>query len=340
MSSSVTENTLTVSRRQLLARMQRFFDPRQLSEVELCSAALKQAANSADDPRRLTILVAYGGGKDSTFALAIARLLQLMYFETRDLSLTLRVATWRHPGMPNGVFENIDRAYRSLAMYDDPSCELLIVDADEVAPFDPTRRISLTARTRARERVLWNGHRTQANSRPTFCNQCNFDLTRFFGVALRYRDGADFLVTGDSSSELRSYRAWMTHAAREVGVQQCKSRHPLKATLEILDDMNVKYAEEIGAVPPVPLHGELPRTPEFLRLFSYVTYNVEDHWELLTSFLGFSFEGIGFSFTETDCANPSLMAHIHGLRFQYVFGRTYAEGLLEYLDYGLDSTLR
>ncbi|TQF02772.1 hypothetical protein E6W39_11500 [Kitasatospora acidiphila] len=62
-----------------------------------------------------------------------------------------------------------------------------------------------------------------------------------------------------------------------------------------------------------------------------VSYRVHDHWDLITEFLGFRFDDLAFSFTESDCANPTLMAHLRGLRAQFVEGRSYEAGIAEYL---------
>jgi len=51
---------------------------------------------------------------------------------------------------------------------------------------------------------------------------------------------------------------------------------------------------------------------------------------------GFQFDDIAFSFTESDCGNPALMAHLRGLRAERVFQRSYAEGLTEYVGFALE----
>jgi hypothetical protein len=55
--------------------------------------------------------------------------------------------------------------------------------------------------------------------------------------------------------------------------------------------------------------------------------------EMLTGFLGFRFDDVAFSFTESDCGNPALMAHLRGLKTEHVHRRTYADGLMEYVEF-------
>ena len=62
-----------------------------------------------------------------------------------------------------------------------------------------------------------------------------------------------------------------------------------------------------------------------------VSCNADEHWTLLTEFLGFRFDDLSFSFSESDCANPLLMAHMRGLATQFLQDRSYADGIAEYL---------
>jgi hypothetical protein len=57
--------------------------------------------------------------------------------------------------------------------------------------------------------------------------------------------------------------------------------------------------------------------------------------ELLTGFLGFEFDELAFSFTESDCGNPALMAHLRALKCERVYQRSYADGLAEYVEFAL-----
>ena len=327
---------LPAARTRVLDAMRRYFDDRQFSDVLRCSQELGRASERLRGPAGLKVLVAFGGGKDSAFALAIIRMLQLLHFEKNRDVFHLRVATNRHPGMPRAVLMNIDRAYKSLEMYADPACELLMVDGDDIRPFDVTQSISHHSRETARISVLLTGHQTQGNGRPTFCNQCNLDLARFFSLLLSSPGASQLLVTGDSSSELRAYYAWMSHAAKRVGIPRTEGAKSLPEMLTTLNVLHHKYADELGTPsPPSVADTSVLQSPEFFRLFSFITYRAEDHWALLTEFLGFTFDDVAFSFTETDCGNPSLMAHIHGLKYERLLGRSYTEGINQYAEYGI-----
>lgn len=57
-----------------------------------------------------------------------------------------------------------------------------------------------------------------------------------------------------------------------------------------------------------------------LGVHDLVGSDIEQRWPLLTEFLGFRFDDLAFHFSESDCANPLLMAHMRGLQAQYVRG--------------------
>ncbi len=63
----------------------------------------------------------------------------------------------------------------------------------------------------------------------------------------------------------------------------------------------------------------------------HTQYDVNSHWELLTEILDFRFDDLAFSFSESDCANPALMAHMRGLKAEHLHQRQYSDGILDYL---------
>ena len=81
-----------------------------------------------------------------------------------------------------------------------------------------------------------------------------------------------------------------------------------------------------------PQHSEQPL---FFSIYNDTKYDAGSHWDLLTQLLGFEFDDLAFSFTESDCANPSLMAHLRGLKAEHLYRRSYAEGITEYVAFAL-----
>src|SRR3954471_14928002 len=187
-----------------------------LDEALRCAVRLQAALPHPEALKDNLVLVAYGGGKDSSYTLAFVRAMQLILYRVHGSTFRLRVATNRHAGMPRAVLANVDREYQALGLYDDPDCELLLIDGNEVAPFDVDTPQREAVVRRNRLDVLMTGHRTFADGRPTFCNACNLSVMNSFGLAAGYGDGADLIITGDSMQEQRQYTFWVGRLSRRL----------------------------------------------------------------------------------------------------------------------------
>jgi hypothetical protein len=316
--------------------------PANMESALRCSAKLQAAL---PDPRQLDrnlVMVAYGGGKDSAYTVAFVRAMHLILWRVYGSTFRLRVATNRHAGMPRAVLENVDREYRALRLTTDPDCELLLIDGNEVSPFDLNMPQPQHLVSRNRLDILMTGHRTFADGRPTFCNACNLSVLNSFGLGAAYGDGADIIITGDSQEEQREYAVWVGRLARRLapGTRGSKG-NGLGGFLSHVDRISQAYFADIygeDAADTIAERRITTNVSERLRFFSIYSdtaYSARDHLELLTGFLGFEFDDLAFSFTESDCGNPALMAHLRGLKCERVFRRSYDEGLTEYVKFAL-----
>ncbi|UUN26972.1 PqqD family protein [Streptomyces sp. FIT100] len=315
-----------------------------LSAVELHGIAsvgdkLIEAAGGVGQLADYKVMVAYGGGKDSSYVVAFVRAVQLHLQLAHGRTFVMRVANMRHAGVPTAVMENIDRVYRALELLDDPRCELITVDHTEIRRFCVDLPLPDRLRTINRVDVLMNGHRSAGDGRPTFCNSCNLAVADFYGRAAWWQGGVDAIMTGDSRREQLLYSAWILRLAKESGidVEQCRSMG-FRGLLTALRGIANTYFQELFGEDGIAelaerevATGDRSLQPAFISIYDLVSYRVHDHWELIVDFLGFQFDDLAFSFTESDCANPTLMAHLRGLRTQYVEGRTYEAGIKEYL---------
>jgi len=289
------------------------------------------------------VFVAYGGGKDSSYSLAFVRLVQLLLFEQYEATFQLVAATNRHAGMPDAVLENIDRVYKALGAYDDPTVELLLVDDGEISPFDPARPLSPETIEKNRLDILLTGHRCEGNARPTFCNACNLSMVNSFSLVASYGDGVDVIITGDSNKEQRAYFAWVHQVARKFNLPIAKEDRSFHSFLQTLGNISSTYFQniygnEVNQYPEFRAFkiNHLLRFPVFFSIYQDTVYEAGQHWEFLTEFLGFQFDEMAFSFTESDCSHPALMAHLRGLKAERVYQRTYEEGIIEYVDFALE----
>jgi hypothetical protein len=318
-----------------------------LEEALRCSARLLAALPDRTALHRNLVMVAYGGGKDSSYTLAFVRAMQLILYRVHGTTFRLRSATNRHAGMPRAVLENIDREYRALRLPEDPDCELLLVDGNEVSTFDVDSPQREHVVRRNRLDILMTGHRTYADGRPTFCNACNLSVFNSFGVAAAHGGGADLIVTGDSKDEQRQYTAWVGRMTRRLAVPVLAPSAPGADAagpgrlLARLDAIGRSYFADIhgeqasGELAERRVTSAVPEQLRFFSIYGDTAYRAGDHMEMLTGFLGFRFDDLAFSFTESDCGNPALMAHLRGLKIEHVYQRPYDEGLAEYVDFAL-----
>ncbi|MFJ9517961.1 PqqD family protein [Kitasatospora sp. NPDC101801] len=326
----------------ILSDLRKALPEHDVPAVQECATTLLEALPRPDELGQNTVMVAYGGGKDSSYALAFVRAVHLAVAERHGTTFKLRVATMRHGGMPYQVMLNIDRCYRALGLYDDPDVELLLIEGGQVRPFDRDRSMPHRLIDFNRIDMLMSGHRTYGDGRATFCNACNLNVADSFGVAAGHGGGVDLIITGDSPQEQRDYALWIRQLARSAGLKPAEGRKGFQGTLETLNSLAKAYFQEIHGldnperIAARGVASNISTALQFYSIYDYTSYASGAHWSLLTDFLGFVFDEIAFNFTESDCVNPALMAHLRGLRTERVYKRSYGEGIGQYVDFGIE----
>ncbi|VVS93824.1 PqqD family protein [Desulfoluna spongiiphila] len=327
--------------KKILSALRNALPDNDVNAVEQCVTNLHDRLPHKENLSKNKVMVAYGGGKDSAYTTAFMRAVHLAMAERfGGDTFRLVIVTMRHSGMPFVVMQNIDRTYRTLGVYDDPMAELLLIEGEEVRPFDLHAPMPHTLINFNRTDLLMSGHQSYGDGRTSFCNACNFNVANFFGVAARHC-GVDLIVTGDSPSEQRDYAQWIHKLARQTG-QKPAGDTSFKGTLKVLDGISRAYFTEIHGASHADrladrrVTWDVSETLSFFSIYDYTDYASGAHWSLLTDFLGFVFDDLAFSFTESDCANPAMMAHLRGLRTERVYKRSYREGIDQYADFAID----
>jgi len=338
---SIHEQAMTYVYQQVLQRLLSYLNRAERTALQLLIQRLIVAAGGMERVGQYKILVAFSGGKDSAYTVALLRAAQLSIACRAPTTFNLRIANMRHPGMTSAVMDNINRCYSALFLHDDPRVELLVVDHRYVQGFEPDLPFSTAGREQNRSDMLLGGHLTAGDARTTFCNSCYLGMTEFLGRAACWGTGVDAVLSGDSLKEQKQYATWIMRLARQNG-QQVEHWHTLgfSTALSTIDSVGQAYYHELYGEEPqptgfparTPIYPGKPVTPAFLTVADLIGFKLEDHWALLTDFLGFRFDDLAFSFSESDCANPLLMAHMRGLKAQFVQGRDYADGINEYLE--------
>jgi len=285
---------------------------------------------------KTTLLIGYGGGKDSSWVVAFLRLAQLLCLESQGTTFKLRIVTMVHLGMPPAVLENIDAVYRKLQVDGDAKASLQIFLYGHQSTFRKDYAIPKSARSMLRKDILLAGHRSRGNPRGTFCISCNLHT---INAGLAYIDEkTDFLLTGDSPKELALYWRWLLDVFRKVGIRESDAGNPFSTAIDQLCRLNYKFYRDllpeaddsiIKRLPPAIANDDIETS--ILSIFGFTDYDCGSHWRFLTEYLGFQFSPEALNFTESDCRHPMLMAHLRGLTAE-LEGRTYAAGIREYLE--------
>ena len=323
----------------MMREIEGYLTPAIIDSAQRCSQRLLAALPDSDNPANNRVLLAYGGGKDSSYMVAYVRYIQGLIWQQQGSTFQLRISTNRHAAMNDSVMENIDRVYRALQIHDDDFTECLVTDGLQIRHFARHLPMPDSVRQQNRNDVLMNGHRFRADARSTFCNACNLSMVNSFGLAAHYEGGVDVIITGDSPQEQTAYLAWARHLSRLFDAPVADKSRGFSGFLQTLDGVAERYFTDIyGADQVTPAHRitwQLERDPLFFNIYQDTAYEAGAHWSLLTEFMHFRFDELMFSFSESDCGNPTLMAHIRGLRAETLMQRSYAEGIREYVRFAL-----
>lgn len=339
--SSIHEQAMRHVYQQVLQRLLSYFNRAERTALQLLIQRLIVAAGGIEQIGNYRVLVTFSGGKDSAYTVALLRAAQLSIAGRSPATFKLRIANMRHAGMTSAVMGNIQRCYSALFLHDDPRVQLLVVDHQYVQAFEPDLPFTRAGREQNRSDVLLGGHLTAGDARTTFCNGCYLSMARFLGRAASWAEGVNAVVCGQSLKARRQYATWIMRLARSNG-QSVSHWHKLGLghVLDTIDSIGRVYYRELYGEAPTPSdlvlrplgYPDKLKTPTWLPVADLIAFRVEEHWGLLTGFMGFHFDELAFGFSESDCANPLLMAHMRGLKAQFVQGRDYAEGVAEYLD--------
>lgn len=321
-------------------KIESYLSSSDIESANKCATRLILSLPNRVEINKNRVLLGYGGGKDSSYTVAWVRYIQhIVRRRMNGQTFQLRIVTNRHAGMNSQVMENIDRVYTALNIYNDLSVECLLADDLLIRPFQSNLPTPDSVLRRNRTDVLMNGHKFRADARSTFCNACNLSMVNAFSHAAHFNGGVDVIITGDSPKEQLAYFAWVRQLSRLFKANHSGGRGGFSEFLKTLDGVSNSYFSTLyGSSNVKPEHRifhDLVREPVFFNIYEDTAYESGEHWEILCEYLGFKFDRLMFSFTESDCGNPSLMAHIRGLRAEVFLNRTYAEGVNEYVEFAL-----
>ena len=328
--STLHDQAMSYIYQQVLQRLLECLTQGQRASLQLLIQRMLVAAGGIERVGDFKVMLAHGGGKDSSFALAFLRAAQLSIAARTPATFELRIMTARHVGMSKAVIDNIENGYSALALHDDARVELLVLDDGLLQRFDARKPLSARQQQAERFDTLVTGHLTAGQARPMFCNRFYLGLADLFRQGMGWQGGVDALINADPLPERKRYLGWGRRMMRTAGVASARPPQAYPGSLlQGLGHLRSAYLNEVLGLPvepPRPIASPR-RVPRFIDIADLMQDSQQGQSVLLLEFLKFRYDELALGFSQSACANPLLMAHLAGLRAQYVQGQDYAIGI-------------
>ncbi|MBI5022576.1 MAG: hypothetical protein HZC05_00160 [Candidatus Magasanikbacteria bacterium] len=282
------------------------------------------------------ILFGYGGGKDSTWSLAFTRLAQLVFRQEFGETFNLHICSMVHLGTPRATLQNMQKVFTRLQVFDDVSIPFpQIYCYGQIINFTSDYKVPEPQKSWLREDILLAGQRSFGNGRATFCQTCNLHMVN--ACIYKLNQGMHFIITGDSTSELKSYHAWVQNILEQNNLLQLEKNGDCKNNIVCLQQIHDKFYSDLMPAANYYTSGRYHHAPVlvylkffFIPIFDFTKYSLKEHWPFFKNFLRFDFNDEILNFTETDCHYPLLMCHLRGILAECE-ERGYVSGVKEYL---------
>jgi predicted PP-loop superfamily ATPase len=279
---------------------------------------------------KMNILLAYGGGKDSTMVLIFLKYVQELFLKETKTTFMLHILTHVHLGMRESVFQNIHNVFKKLELHKDNNVKIVFQTKGHLLDVDVKKfiennfdsgKISIpdNIKTRFKREILLLGHLSKGLGRHTFCYTCNIDMIMSIINYTRDQENKiDFVITGDTKKEQQAYTKWLnkifTFIAKK-GVDIKHDKYDTKSFFSNFDELQNFFKNDIGIENHEPNETTIIQNyPELFDIHKYIEFSLTSFKLLLEDELGFSFHENSFNFSETDCFYPAIMAHMAGLR--------------------------
>ncbi|OPA86461.1 hypothetical protein BFW87_24710 [Pseudomonas fluorescens] len=333
--SAIHEQAMNYVYQQVLQRLLGYFNRAERTALQLLIQRIVVAAGGTEQVGDYKVLVAHGGGEVSSYTLAMLRAAQLTIAGRAPRTFQLRVATLRHAGMTQGTLDTLHRGYGRLFFHDDPRVELLMVENDEVLPFNHQRPASASGRETSQRNMLMVGHLSSGDIRATLCNDTYLTLGDFFQRVTAWNGGVHAVVSGDSARKQGQFLSWLKKSAQAAGAQMPTSK---PSSLNGVFARMCQWSEDVTR----DLFGEhyAPKPDASPGGHHHLAYiGIADLLEgsdrtrgpLLAEFMAYAPDPLGFHLSHPDYALAPLMAHLRGLQAECLRALEYEAGVEEFL---------
>lgn len=306
---------------QVLQKLQCHYSHLQRLALEELLKRIALAAGGYSRVGSFRLMIAHGGSRDSTQAVAFLRAAQLSMALRCGQTFSLRIVTCRHVPLGEPLKGNLQRLYAALFVTDDPRVELLVADDRHVRPLEFPDVALEPLGTGQRLDLLMAGQLTGADVRATFCHTDHQRLARALQYALRWQSGVDAVAQIDPPQQRNQYMSWFRRLARGARLLQEEGAEvPPKLLCSITE-----LQSRLGEVPAPPPNCRILMLDDLMKAV------LEAPCEPLLAILGFRLPDLRAAVSEADCADPLAIAHINGLRAESLTLLDYRDGIEHYL---------
>ncbi|UII69037.1 hypothetical protein LVW35_15165 [Pseudomonas sp. HN11] len=333
--STIHEQAMNYVYQQVLQRLIGHFGRAERTALQLLIQRIIVAAGGMELVGNYKVLVVHGGGEVSSYTLALLRAAQLTIAGRAPRTFHLRVATLRYVGMTEGRLDEINRGYGRLFLHDDPRVELLMVENQEVLPFNHQRPASTVGREISQRNMLMVGHLTSGDCRATLCSDTYLALGDFYQRVTTWNGGVHALVSGDSARKQSQFLAWLKKTAQGAGVSIVESwPASLTGLFARMDEWSTGYYRDVYGEHYVSSDNPSKVSHRHLAYIGIADlYSDIDlpSSSVLTEFMAFAPDPLGFHFSHPSYSNPLLMAHLRGLQAQCLRDLDYEDGVQRFV---------
>jgi len=339
--TSIHDQAMNYVYQQVLQRLLSFFSRAERTALQLLIQRLAVSAGGMERIGDYKVLVIQSGSRDSCYTLALLRAAQLTIASRAPATFHLRVASLRLNGASPTALENIHRSYSALFIYDDPRVEVLMVDHREVLPFSHLTSISSTGHEFNRLNMLMIGHRRAWNGPLDLWDDGYLATGEFHGQIARWDSGVDAFVSGDGPRQQKQFIEGVQRAAAKAGLDSSNcTQSGYEGLFALVDELGsdfyrVLYAGHDQAQWRPGGRFEACRRATFIDIHDMLVGNLEERWPLLSEFLGFQPDELAAQLSDNEFVSLPVSAHLRGLQACYVQGRSYEEGVVQYLQRAL-----
>ncbi len=329
--STIHEQAMNYVYQQVLQRLIGHFTRAERTALQLLVQRIVVAAGGIEQVGDYKVLVAHGGGEASSYTLALLRAAQLSIAMRAPRTFHLRVATLRHSGMTEGRLDTINRGYSRLFLHDDPRVELLMVENQEVQLFNHLCPASAAGREVSQRNMLMVGHVTSGDCRATLCNDTYLSLGDFYQRVSTWNGGVHALVSGDSPRKQGHLLAWLKKTAQGSGISVTRGwPRSLSGLFTRMEEWSSGYYRDVYGehyVASDNLSKASHRHLAYIGVADLLSDVEPARSTLLSEFMAYAPDPLGFHFSYPSYSNPLLMAHLRGLQAQSLRELDYEAGV-------------